>query len=213
MKTDLVRVLTRDEITQCIRALEAKRSTNGRINAMLFRLSCCVGLRRKEIVGLSIRDVLTGGSRPVVNVPAAITKAEKNGKRHKRSVPLWWDEGTRLALEHWKQEREAAGAKQNDPFVCIQRLGHEGNRFTRQGIAKRWKTALKALPADRIRQLSIHTGRRSYVSHCLAIGHSVAEVAAACGHSNIGTTNQYTHLIEVDGVADVFQFVSAIEEE
>ena len=212
MKTDLVRVLTRDEIAQCVTALESKNSTNGRINSMLFRLSCCVGLRRKEIIGLSIRDVLTGGSRPVVNVPAAITKADMKGKRHKRCVPLWWDTGTLSALESWREHRLAQGASQTSPFICIERVGFEGNRFKISGIAKRWKTALRALPNDRVRQLSIHTGRRSYVSHCLAIGHSVAEVAAACGHSNIGTTNQYTHLIEVDGVADVFSFVNQIGE-
>ena len=91
MQTNLIRVLTRREIQQVVESLNRSAREYDRTNLMIFRLSCQVGLRRKEMAGLSMRDVVPGGERPVVSIPSAITKADKRGKRHKRHVPLWWD--------------------------------------------------------------------------------------------------------------------------
>lgn len=210
MQTNLIRVLTRREIQQVIESLNRSAREYDHTNLMIFRLSCQVGLRRKEMAGLSLRDVVPAGERPVVSIPAAITKADKRGKRHKRHVPLWWDDSTRAALADWKKTRVQDQAKPTDPFICMTRGKHRGGRFNPKMLAKRWKSCLRILGEDRANQLSIHTGRRSYVSHCLTAGRSLAEVAAACGHNNINTTNQYVHLIESGSVPDVFSFLSQV---
>lgn len=212
MQSNLIRVLTRSEIEQVVRSLSSRKSSQSATNLMLFRLSCQVGLRRKEIAGLDLRDCITSGERPVITVRAITTKADRNGKRKKRHVPLWWDRSTREALADWKAWRTDQGAVASSPFICMGRGDYAGNRLTGKSLAKRWKSALKILGPERISQLSIHTGRRSYVSHCLTVGRSLAEVAAACGHQNIVTTNQYVHLIESGNLPDVFQFIAEIGE-
>ena len=55
---DQTRILTRNEITTVLADLHRKRrSVNTRQNAVIFRLSCCVGLRVSEIAGLSLDNV------------------------------------------------------------------------------------------------------------------------------------------------------------
>jgi len=211
MQTNLVRVLTRDEILQVVTSLQSSSLKSSPTNLMIFRLSCQCGLRRKEIAGLNIADVITTGPRPTITVRAETTKSDARGKRHRRQIPLWWDASTREAIHDWKLFRlQTADSRQ--PFICLGKRDHAGRRFNPKGLAKRWKTAIKTLGEDRTCQLSIHTGRRSYVSHCLTVGRSLAEVAAAVGHTNIGTTNQYTHLIESGNVPDIWNFVSQITE-
>ena len=56
----------------------------------------------------------------------------------------------------------------------------------------------------RRRQLSIHCGRASFISHSLRAGRSVAEVMHAAGHTNPATTAAYMHALEREGVPDVF---------
>lgn len=204
MKTvDQTRILTRSEITTVIADLRRKRrSINTRQNAVVFRLSTCAGLRVSEIVGLSLANVRTEGSRPHVYVPAAIAKRGKA-----RKVPLWWDAATLAALTEWKRCRESQGAASSDPFVCSQSKGTQGKPLSVRNAQSRWRVAIKALGRERVACLSIHCGRHSFCSHALAGGRSLAEVRDAAGHANISTTSVYTHVVDDDGaIGNLFDF-------
>ncbi len=48
--------------------------------------------------------------------------------------------------------------------------------------------------ASRESTLTIHHGRHTFVSHALAGGHTLAEVRAAAGHSNVAVTGGYLHI-------------------
>lgn len=200
---DMNRILLADEVQAVLADLEGRTNSNSATNLILFRLSCCVGLRRKEICGLDMRDIVVDGPRPYAQVRKDTTKG-REGQRRARRVPLWWDKGTLDALAAWKGKREGQGALSHDPFVCKNRSGHTGQRFKEQCISRRWFTALKVLGPGRVAQLTIHTGRHSFVSHSLHAGRSLVEVQRAAGHANVSTTSIYLHLIEREGIPDVF---------
>ncbi len=209
MKVTSDQILTRTELALVVKNLQRKnRSPGSRLNLVILRLSACCGLRVSEIHNLKIRDVKTGGARPVIHV-----RRGKGGKA--RRVPLWWDGSTLSDLIQWKLERETIG-KPNDPFVP----NLHGRRHPATGanlptggplgissIQSRWKTITKILGDDRCQALSIHSGRHSFVSHALAGGRTIGEVRDAAGHGNIAVTNIYAHLVDDDeGIGDLFAF-------
>ena len=114
---DRCRILQRDEIALVLTDLrrKARRSTNSRMNMVVFRLATCCGLRASEIGGLVLADVQVDNSRPSIRVRREI------GKGHKaRKVPLTWDAGTLADLVEWKRFRREQGAADDDRFVCSQ---------------------------------------------------------------------------------------------
>jgi hypothetical protein len=84
------------------------------------------------------------------------------------------------------------------------RAGFAGQRLTAKKIANQWSCFIaNALGDERAKQLRIHSGRRSFISHALAKGRGLAEVRDAVGHSNVATTNLYLYALD-GGVADLF---------
>lgn len=215
------KILKRGEIGGVLGELHRKspRSVNTRQTLIVFRLSCCCGLRVSELCGLRLRDVRVNVERPYLRIPKTIAKGQKtklvNGQRVKvgngataRQVPLWWDQGTLDDLRAWKREREQQGASANDYFVCTQQNGAHGKHMDRRNARLRFIRACKVLEGDRATEITIHDGRHSYISHALAGGRSLAEVAQAAGHANITITAIYTHIaVEDDGrIGSLFSF-------
>jgi len=202
---DASRVLLRSEVQIVLGHLKRRKryySATMQQNLIVFRLSCCCGLRVKEICGLNIGDLTIEGPRPTIHVRKAITKGEA-GKRRARHVPLWWDAGTREDLAAWLDMRLGQGARAADPFVCSQKLQVHA-RLKIKAAQKRWQTAIRVLGATRAKQLSIHAGRRSFCSHALRAGRTLVEVRDAAGHSNISTTSIYLHVLGDENCPDVF---------
>lgn len=201
-------ILTREEIAAVLADLErrCKRSINSRLNRTIFRLSCCCGLRAKEICGIDIGDFVFGGSRPAIRIRKAITKGQES-KRRARLVPLWWDKGTLADLQAWLKDRQSLTSDPSLPFVCSVVTGTLGQRLTEDLVAKKWRTAIRCLGPDRAQQLHLHCGRHSFCSHALTGGRSLVEVRDAAGHANVKTTSDYLHTLERE-VPDIFKFGS-----
>lgn len=202
---DATKILTRDEAFEVIRDLRrrAKRSRTKRLNLIVFRLACCCGLRVKEIVGLNVGDVIVSGPKPCIRVRKGITKG-RQGQRRARMVPLWWDSGTLEDLTSWVAYRLEKGAKSDDPLLVSEHSSWRGNRLARKSAQRKWRSCLRPLGPGRASQLSIHCGRHSFCSHALNAGRSPVEVRDAAGHASFNTTSIYLHLIERDGVPDLF---------
>ena len=160
---------------------------------MIVRLACCCGLRRKEICGLEVRDLMVGGKMPVINIRGEISKKDYKGRAYDREVPLWWDKGTLSDLTAWTRERASQGASGRDPLVP----SNHGGRMEEKAPARRWKTLIrKVLGEDREIQSSIHGGRHSFCSHSQAAGRTAVEVQEAAGHANAKMTlDTYSHLL------------------
>lgn len=164
-----------------------------------FRLSCCCGLRSKEIRGLRLKDLQLEGKYPILRVRGETSKASAFGPGRSRAVPLWWDQATLEDLRDYEaflQTRKGPEGEEGNPFVVYPaRVGSGVQKpFSRSGIAKKWKTALSALPEHR--RLSIHSGRHSFCSHALASGRTLVEVQKAAGHRWVTTTQIYLHALE-----------------
>jgi integrase/recombinase XerD len=192
---DPMKILTRRELA-CVLAdakRQAGRSANGRRNLVILRLACCCGLRVSEIAALQVGDVLLDGPRPHLRLRRETTK----GKRP-RCVPLWWDAGTLADLAEWKSLRVRQGAWNNDRFICSVQAHLRGQPLQRHAIRRRFLSACRALGPARLRTLTIHHGRHTFISHALAGGRMLAEVRSAAGHANVAVTSAYLHVVVDD---------------
>ena len=206
-KIDATKILSRAEIAAVLADLKRparRRSPNTRQNLIIFRLATCCGLRASELVGLKLGDVRVGIARPYIRVPKTIGKGGKG-----RRVPLWWDRGTLEDLTAWRDDRVSRGAKPGDSFVCAQAKAVYGKILTRHNARSRFISMCRVLGSERQQELTIHTGRHSFVSHALASGQrSLAEVRDAAGHSSLAITSIYTHVATDDDgeTGDLFDF-------
>ena len=193
-KIDQTKILSRGEIAAAIADAKRpakRRSPNTRQNLVIFRLATCCGLRASELVGLKLGDIRVGIAQPYLRVPKTIAKGGKG-----RRVPLWWDRGTRDDIAAWRDERASRGAAQGDHFVCAQSKAVYGKMLTRHNARSRFIAMCKVLGRERQQELTIHTGRHSFVSHALAgpNARSLAEVRDAAGHSSLAITSISTHV-------------------
>jgi integrase len=94
--------------------------------------------------------------------------ASKGGRS--RREPLWWDGGTLDDLAAWRADRAARGATGRDPFVASLQAGWEALVFSRHTLRKKFRTACRVLGKERLKHLTIHHGRHTFISHALAGG-------------------------------------------
>jgi integrase len=202
---DPTRLLTRRELAAVLADLapRAQRSANMQRNLVIVRLACCCGLRVSEIAALQLDDVVIGVNRPHLRLRCGATKGGRS-----RRVPLWWDSGTLADLVAWKMRRVKDGARGNDPFVSSVQANRHGLPLRRHAIRRRFLSACKILGLARLRTLTIHHGRHTYISHALAGGRTLAEVRAAAGHASLLTTSVYLHVaVDDDGeLGSLFSF-------
>jgi len=186
-----VQILTRRELALVLShlAFQSIRSRNARMNRAIFRLACCCGLRVSEIAWLRLADVFLGIARPHLRIRA---ETAKGGRA--RVVPLWWDAATLAELTKWKRERESQRARPNDAMICCLWPSRLGQRVIRHTIRERFRSACKALGLERLRTLTIHHGRHTFISHALAGGRTLAAVRQAAGHTTLLTTSVYLHI-------------------
>jgi integrase len=199
---DPTKILTRGELAAVLADLRRKapRSKNTRLNLVLFRLATCCGLRATEIAKLQVGDVRVDVARPHLRIRVGASKGGKS-----RTVPLWWDAGTLAHVSEWRGLRLESGAGQTEPFLASLRTGSARQPLSRHTLRKRFRTACKILGSERLRSLTIHHGRHTFISHALAGGRTLAEVRDAVGHANITVTSGYLHAVVDDaGLEDLF---------
>lgn len=196
-------ILSLDEVKTVVDCLKYDWRLQDRLNLSIFRLSCCAGMRCKEIHGLDLFDFQLNGEHPYIRIRKEITKGEK-GKRKARLIPMWWDTETYEDLKDWYEFRMKKTCGQNGPFIVSLRADHAGNRMSKDGIAAHWtRTISRALGPARARSLSIHKGRHSFTSLCHAAGIPLAAIRDALGHSSLAVTDLYCHSTD-EGIRDVF---------
>jgi len=172
----LPKFLTEDEINRLFAAPDVATEEGIRDRAVLEVMYAC-GLRVSELVGLKHADV---------DLMAGLVVCHGKGNKERR-VPLG------KSAIHWLQQYSAVKAgygKSTSPFVFL----HRGRSFTRQ-LA--WSMIKRHAEKAGIRDVSPHTLRHSFATHLLQHGADSRSVQALLGHSDISTTQIYTHITDL----------------
>lgn len=170
----LPHVLSSTEVERML-AMPDSSNPEGARDAAILELFYSCGLRISELARLPLRDV---------SLEEGAVRVRGKGSKV-RLVPL----GSR-ALEKvrtWKVVRDAGKVLDDTLFV-----GTRGKRMSRTGV---WQIVKRYAQAANIRQnVTPHTLRHSFATHLLDNGADLRAVQEMLGHSDIATTQIYTHV-------------------
>lgn len=172
----LPKFLTEDEINRLLAAPDVSTEEGIRDRAVL-EIMYATGLRVSELVGLKQADV---------DLLAGLVVCHGKGNKERR-VPLG------KSAIHWLQQYASVKkgyGQQTAPNVFL----HRGRPFTRQ-IA--WSMIKRHAEKAGIKNVSPHTLRHSFATHLLQHGADSRSVQALLGHSDISTTQIYTHITDI----------------
>jgi integrase/recombinase XerD len=172
----LPKFLTEDEINRLLAAPDVAKEEGIRDRAIL-EIMYATGLRVSELVALKQADV---------DLLAGLVVCHGKGNKERR-VPLG------KSAIHWLQQYSGVKAgygKQTSPNVFL----HRGRPFTRQ-LA--WSMIKRHAENAGIKGVSPHTLRHSFATHLFQHGADSRSVQALLGHSDISTTQIYTHITDL----------------
>ena len=168
--------LTVDEIDKLL-DIEIKDAYDAR-NKSLLELLYSSGLRISELVNLEFKNI---------DLNDCIVRVMGKGNKE-RIVPIN-DIAIHYLKIYVKDYRYKLVKHEQNNFIY---LNNHGKKMTRQGVFKMIKkiTVLKGIKKD----VSPHTLRHSIATHMLEGGADLRIIQEFLGHSDIGTTQIYTHL-------------------
>lgn len=174
----LPKSLSMDEVETLLAAANRGSEPTQLRDRAMVELMYAGGLRVSETTALDIDHV---------NFDNLSVRCTGKGNKD-RVVPLY-EEAMDAVAEYLVDGRPRIGSRQVPDALFLNRLGR---RITRQGFWLRLKRM--ATEAGVARELTPHMLRHSFATHLLHGGASLRHVQELLGHSDIGTTQIYTHL-------------------
>lgn len=175
----LPRTLSETEVFAMLDAISGKDPRSLRDRAILEVLYGC-GLRVSELCALSEEDIIADGE---------LLRIFGKGSKE-RIVPIGGAAGRAMSAYLASARIVFTRGDMSESHVFLTRLGHP---FTRQGIFKIIKERAQAVGIAP-ENISPHVLRHCFASHMLAHGADVRAIQELLGHSDIGTTQIYTHV-------------------
>lgn len=180
---DLPGFLNEDTVSKLIDSLPENDELALR-DKTIFEVLYASGMRISELVGLDDKDI---------DIIGAVIKVRGKGKKE-RFVMLT---GRASALMS-----RYSSVKKNKDGVRAFFINRHGNRISSVGVRKKInKWVMRACIEQKV---SPHTFRHSFATHLLNRGADLRSVQELLGHSNVTTTQIYTHLT-IDRLKNVYK--------
>jgi integrase/recombinase XerD len=176
----LPRFLSTDEVDQLLAAPDTTQPRGLRDRA-LIELLYATGLRVSEMVSLRQQDL---------NLESGYLTCTGKGRKQ-RLVPIG-DEASAWLTKYLKEGRPALLKRRSSPKLFVNARG--GASLTRVGFWKILKEHGRhaGLPST----LSPHVLRHSFATHLLERGADLRAIQMMLGHSDLSTTQIYTHILD-----------------
>lgn len=172
--------LSLDQVEKILQAPDTSEYIGLRDRAIL-ELMYATGLRVSELTHLSLRDL-----------HLELGFIQTIGKGNKERLLPIGEEAAYWLNQYLQDVRPLFLAKKTSRHTQHVFLNQRGNPFTRQGI---WKNLNKYVQIAGISMdVSPHMLRHSFATHLLENGADLRMVQELLGHSNISTTQIYTHI-------------------
>ena len=168
----LPQYLTREEVDSVFES--AANGKNPLRDTALFELMYSAGLRISETLGIKLSQLYLDNEW--------LTPIGKGNKQ--RLVPL--GSKAKENLRAWIEEGRPLTHPTTDNII----LNSRGKPMTRMGA---WKI-VQQHTAHLAKQVSPHTFRHSFATHCLEAGMDLRVLQELLGHADISTTQIYTHI-------------------
>ncbi|WP_404376663.1 site-specific tyrosine recombinase XerD [Vreelandella aquamarina] len=179
VRPSLPNTLEEEEVERLLLAPDVSTPLGVRDRTMLELLYAC-GLRVSELVGLT---------SDAVNLRQGVVRVRGKGDKD-RLVPMGEEAAEWLA----RYLKTARPALMQDPTRPALFPGRGDNAMTRQTFWHRIKA--HAITAGISRPLSPHTLRHAFATHLLNHGANLRVVQLLLGHSDLSTTQIYTHVAQ-----------------
>ncbi|MCK9608657.1 MAG: tyrosine-type recombinase/integrase [Methylomonas sp.] len=169
------RSLSVTEIQKLLRVCRRDKTLTGKRDLALLTLMLCTGLRRSEVVALTVDDfdVKTG---------LLVVQSGKGNKQRQ----IYLNADSRPAIRQWRQVR---GNHEGRLFNPINKAGQIINKaLTGQAI---YQIVQQRAEHAQIGELRPHDLRRTFVTRLLEAGIDLNTTRQLAGHSDIKTTARY----------------------
>lgn len=176
-------ILSPEQALQVLHA-PSRQTWQGLRDRALLALLYGGGLRVSEACGLRLEDL-----NLELDSSHCVLRVTGKGQKE-RLVPF--EGGGRLAVEDWLQEGRPTRAlkpAKRPPWVLLSRTGKQLDRVRAFRIVRHWAVQC-GLPAS----LHPHVLRHSCATHLLAGGGDLRGVQEFLGHTDLSTTERYTHV-------------------
>lgn len=170
----LPEVLDPDEVEKLLQQPDASTPAGARDKAILEVLYAS-GLRVSEVCSLTL-----------YSVDDTFVRVKGKGSKE-RTVPI----GVKAlqAVDHYLTHFRCATDSERETALFVTVKGKAMNRTAVWGMVKRY-----ARQAGIAKRLSPHTLRHSFATHLLNNGADLRVIQEMLGHSNISSTDRYTHV-------------------
>jgi integrase/recombinase XerD len=176
----LPKYLSLDEVDRLLRSPDTTQPRGLRDRA-LIELLYATGLRVSEMVTLRQQDL---------NLESGYLTCTGKGRKQ-RLLPVG-DEAAAWLSRYVREARPALLKKRSSPRLFVNARG--GTALTRVGLWKILKDYGKRAGVGS--RLSPHVLRHSFATHLLEHGADLRAIQMMLGHSDLSTTQIYTHVLE-----------------